>query len=284
MANIQTILEDCDLNVSRYESVHGGDINDAYCIYIKTEKYFLKVNDSAKYPAMFEKEARGLLELKENFDLVAPEMIRTGIIENNQYLILSWLERGRPSSDTMKVFGEKLAHMHLKVKPYYGFIHDNYIGSLQQQNTSCENWDEFFSEHRVLPLIRLLYDQNLITGKHLKLADSFLKNINGIFPNEHPSLLHGDLWAGNYMITSTSQVAIFDPAVYYGHREMDLGMTKLFGGFGNEFYVGYNDVYPLQQDWQKRIAITQLYPLLVHAVLFGGHYIGSALEIIDKYG
>ena len=103
------------------------------------------------------------------------------------------------------------------------------------------------------------------------------------FPIEPPALLHGDLWSGNFLISSNGQAAIYDPAVYYGHREMDIGMTKLFGGFDQRFYDAYNATYPLEKDWEKRLQVTQLYPLLVHAVLFGGHYISQVREIIKQF-
>ena len=102
-------------------------------------------------------------------------------------------------------------------------------------------------------------------------------------PIEPPSFLHGDLWSGNYMITSSGYATIFDPAVYFWHREMDIGMTKLFGGFDHRFYEAYNEAYPLEKGWEKRLPITQLYPLLVHAVLFGGHYISNVKDIVKQF-
>ena len=115
------------------------------------------------------------------------------------------------------------------------------------------------------------------------MAETFCKQLNHLFPSEPPSLLHGDLWSGNYMISSAGYAAIYDPAVYFGHREMDIGMTKLFGGFEQRFYSAYQEAYPMEKNWMQRLPLTQLYPLLVHAVLFGGHYVSSSREIIIQF-
>jgi fructosamine-3-kinase len=131
--------------------------------------------------------------------------------------------------------------------------------------------------------VKKLFDAGDLSATDIRDADLFCNNIRTIFPGEPPSLLHGDLWAGNYMITSTGYAAVFDPAVYCGHREMDIGMTKLFGGFDQRFYDAYNETYPLEKGWENRLPITQLYPLLVHAVLFGGHYISEVKHVFSVF-
>jgi len=131
--------------------------------------------------------------------------------------------------------------------------------------------------------VKKLFDAGDLSAKDIRDADLFCNNLRIIFPAEPPSLLHGDLWAGNYMIISTGYAAIFDPAVYCGHREMDIGMTKLFGGFDQRFYEAYNETNPLEKGWENRLPVTQLYPLLVHAVLFGGHYIESVKNILKAF-
>ena len=134
-----------------------------------------------------------------------------------------------------------------------------------------------------MPLVKTLFDSGRFSLKDVDNANSFCKNLREIFPAESPSLLHGDLWGGNFLITAPGKAAIFDPAVYFGHREMDIGMTKLFGGFDQRFYDAYNEIYPLEKGWEKRLPLTQLYPLLVHAVLFRGHYISQARAIIKQF-
>ncbi|MCE3259411.1 MAG: hypothetical protein K0S12_1052, partial [Bacteroidetes bacterium] len=123
----------------------------------------------------------------------------------------------------------------------------------------------------------------VFTKSDLTHAEKLCAKLPDLFPEETPSLLHGDLWSGNFMVSASGQACIYDPAVYYGHREMDLGMTKLFGGFDNEFYSAYEETYPLEKNWRERLLLTQLYPVLVHAVLFGGGYADSARRTMRMY-
>lgn len=284
MQTLQTIFSDCGLiNVQHYEKVHSGDINDAYCLITSVGKYFLKVNDKNKYPLMFEKEARGLELLRKHCSIIIPQAVKSGITDDKQWLILEWLEKGEPQKKMWQKFGEALAIMHKEPKKYFGLNEDNFIGSLKQLNKEHTDWVSFYAECRIMPLVKTLFDQGDLSSKDIQLSNSFCKKLESIFPKEPASLVHGDLWAGNYLVHSSGYAAIYDPAVYFGHREMDIGMTKLFGGFDQQFYNSYNDTYPLEKDWQKRLPITQLYPLLVHAVLFGGHYISSAKNIFHAY-
>lgn len=283
MAVLKDIINECGLHIQRYEQVHGGDINEAWCLFTSAEKYFLKVNDRNRYPAMFEKEAIGLDMLRQYCPLIIPKVIKAGERGELQYLVLEWLEKGAPQKNIWERFGEGLAMMHKMPQAYFGLNEDNYIGSLAQINTSHKEWHSFHSECRIMPLVKRLFDTGDYSSADFKDANAFCNNLRDIFPSEPPSLLHGDLWGGNYLITSTGYAAIFDPAVYFGHREMDIGMTRLFGGFDPRFYRAYDEVYPLAKGWEKRLAVTQLYPLLVHAVLFRGHYISKSKEIIKQF-
>ena len=282
---LQPILDDCGLIITGHEPVYGGDINHCYCLYDHDAKYFLKVNEAKQYPVMFEKEARGLQTFyKELPILIVPRVIKYGIAQQQQYLLLEWIEKGKPKKDFWESFGTGLALLHQKGQSYFGWEEDNYIGSIQQCNTKHQSWHLFFTECRIIPLVKKLFDTGAFSKHDTAMSASFCKQTDQLFPPEPSALLHGDLWSGNFMITATGDAAIYDPAVYYGHREMDIGMTKLFGGFENRFYDAYNEVYPFEKNWQNRLPLTQLYPLLVHAVLFGGHYIGSAREIMKQYG
>jgi len=281
--SLQNIFTDCSLNVQRYERVHGGDINDAYCLVTSTAKYFLKINDKNKYPAMFEKEARGLELLRKNCSLIIPQVIKTGITDNKQWLVLEWLDKGSPKKDMWEKFGQSLALVHKEPQESFGSNEDNFIGSLKQINSTHNEWHSFYTECRIMPLVKVLFDNGDYSKNDLLAVKNFCDRLKDIFPAESPSMLHGDLWAGNYLIHSSGYAAIYDPAAYFGHREMDIGMTKLFGGFDQRFYDAYNETYLLERDWQKRLSTTQLYPLLVHAVLFGGHYISSTRNILSSF-
>ena len=280
---LQNIFDDCGLSVIKHEKVHGGDINQCYCLYTPDASYFLKVNNAVRYPGMFEKELNGLDALRNNFSLTVPAVFKCGLVQQQQYLLLEWIETGKPKTNFRENFGAALAVMHKQPQPYYGWEEDNYIGSLPQYNSRHTSWHLFYSECRIIPLVKLLFDAGSFTKQDVSHAEFFCQKTDQVFPHEPPALLHGDLWSGNFMITATGDAAIYDPAVYYGHREMDIGMTKLFGGFDQRFYDAYNEVYPLEKNWLQRLPLTQLYPLLVHAVLFGAHYVMSARKIIKQF-
>lgn len=280
---MQRIVEECGIKTDRFQPVHGGDINRAFCIDSEQGKFFLKLNSSSEYPGMFEKEAKGLNELKQNSLIKIPGVIKNGTVDNCQYLLLQWIEKRMAKNDCMEKFGNDLAKMHQQPQSFFGWNEDNYIGSLQQQNNKRQDWPSFYSECRILPLSKLLIDQGLFDKKESDNAEVLCKRLKNLFPEEPPALLHGDLWSGNYMIGKDGYVVMYDPAVYFGHREMDIGMSRLFGGFGEQFFEAYHHAYPLQKGWEDRLPLTQLYPLLIHAVLFGGHYIQTARGILARY-
>jgi len=281
--DLQNIFKDCGLNVQRYERVHGGDINSAFCLFTSTGNFFLKVNDKNRYPLMFTREANGLDKLRELCILNIPQVIKYGSCNDQQYLLLEWLVKGTPKKDMWENFGQELAMMHKRPQEYFGLHEDNYIGSLNQNNDPHDEWPSFYTECRIMHLVKKLFDAGNFPQTDIKVAEFFCNRLKNIFPPESPSLLHGDLWAGNYLISTSGYAAIFDPAIYFGHREMDIGMTKLFGGFDQRFYEAYNETYPLEKGWEERLPITQLYPLLVHAVLFGGHYISNVRDILKQF-
>jgi fructosamine-3-kinase len=279
---LQPVFDDCKLNITHYEAVEGGDINRCYCLYGAQKKYFLKVNNAFSYPKMFEQEAAGLNALRNSSILFVPEVINCGVVHQQQYLLLEWITTGKSAANFWECFGNAMALLHQKPQPYFGWKEDNYIGSLIQKNTKHHSWNSFYTECRIMPLVRELFDTANFSKQDVSAAELFCQQLEQLFQGEPAALLHGDLWSGNFMIAANGTAAVFDPAVYYGHREMDIGMTKLFGGFDQRFYAAYNEVYPLENNWKQRLSFTQLYPLLVHAVLFGGHYIQSARSIIQS--
>ena len=268
----------------RCDPLHGGDINQCFRLYTADNNYFLKLNDSDRFPQMFEKEVAGLDALRNGSTLMIPAVIEQGIVLNRQWLLLQWLERKNPTDLSIQHFGSDLADMHRQPQPFFGWHTNNFIGSLPQINTPHSNWADFYTTCRIMPLVKMLFNDGGFTKHDTELALSFCKKLADFFPIEPPALLHGDLWSGNYMITADDKAALFDPAVYYGHREMDIGMTKLFGSFNQSFYDAYHERYPLEKDWAQRLPITQLYPLLVHALLFGTHYIEAARQVLKKWG
>jgi len=261
----------------------GGDINAVYKLSTTVGTLCVKINSADKFPNLFETEARGLQLLAENSDFTIPEVIHQGNMGDKSYLLLSYLNEGIKTTDFWQSFGEKLAMLHQQSNLHFGLDHDNYIGSLHQSNKTAESWDSFYANQRLIPQAKCAFDRGLVDLKFFEAIEALSLKLDSIFPDESPALLHGDLWSGNYMTDDNGNPALIDPAVYYGHREMDLAMTKLFGGFDTQMYQAYHATYPLEHKWEERIDLCQLYPILVHVNLFGGSYVSQAARIISLY-
>lgn len=272
-----------ELRIFDIQSISGGSINMAVKVSTKAGNFFVKWNDAHKYPDMFKKETRGLKLLESTGALKIPKVIGKDEVGEHAFLILEFLDQGNIHADFWNRFGSSLAKIHQNTHTLFGLDHDNYIGSLYQSNKQHENWISFFSEERIQPQLKLAYDSNLLDNTILKAAERLFKILNGIIPIGSPALLHGDLWSGNFMIDSGGNPVLIDPAVYYGHREMDLAMTRLFGGFDQAFYEAYHKNFPLEKGWEKRLEIYNLYPLLVHVNLFGGNYISQVASILSRF-
>ena len=281
--SLMSVLNALDLPGAVHNPVTGGDINAAYRIDSDRGTYFLKINERIPYEGLFEREASGLQELSANSRFVIPAPLKWGTVQHEQYLLLEWVQQQPPQNDSWVLFGKMLAEMHRSVQPYFGYKEDNYLGTWQQSNNPAPTWQQFYADFRILPLVRKLYDDQKLNATDSVRAENFCKTLADLFPQETPSLLHGDLWSGNRSFTAAGEPCIFDPAVYYGHREMDIGMTLLFGGFDQQFYQSYQQQYPLQPGWKQRVHFTQLYPLLLHAHLFGGQYIHRCQAILSSF-
>lgn len=265
------------------KNVSGGSINDAYELKTTLGSYFIKTNSASKYPNMFEAEARGLEVLSKKSSLETPKVVTTGTAGDLTYLVCNYIESGRLRQEYWEDFGSRLARMHQNTQSYFGLDHNNYMGAVPQNNEPCSTWGEFFVENRLRPLVNQSRKLGLLSKPIDLKFQRLYRSIPAIFPEEKPALLHGDLWAGNCMAGSTGVGCIFDPAIYYGHREMDIAMTRLFGGFAPDFYRGYNETYPLSSGWEERISIANLYPLLIHVVLFGGGYVRQVEDILKRF-
>ena len=262
--------------------VGGGCINTSLRLETGLGIFFLKYNFKDKYPGMFETESIGLQLLKKSSALRTPEVIGSSEAGVYSFLLTEWIEKKPPGKNFLNEFGRSLAALHRNSKELFGLDHSNYIGSLQQKNGMHPQWADFFRDERLEPQLRLAFDRGLAPNHWLKKFTNFYSRIDEIFPEEKPALLHGDLWSGNYM-SSEDGACLIDPAVYYGHREMDLAMTMLFGGFGEAFYEGYDQSFPLEKNHSGRIGYCNLYPLLVHLNLFGEGYAADIEKIIGKF-
>lgn len=271
------------VKVQAASPVSGGSINQAAAVTTTEGKYFVKWNSAARHPGMFEAEAKGLQLLKKPGELFIPGVVHIGAAGKDAFLVLEFVEQGRKLDDFWEAFGISLARLHSQTNEKFGLDHDNYIGSLPQSNTRHSAWSEFFACERLEPQLRLARDEGKVTRQLASRFANLFTVLDEIFPAEKPALLHGDLWSGNFMVSPSGSACIMDPAVYFGHREMDIAMTRLFGGFAEGFYDGYMQQRALEKGWEKRIDLCNLYPLLVHVNLFGGGYISQVESIMKRF-
>lgn len=258
----------------------GGCINNVLLVDIDGERTVVKKNNKHTFPEMLSKEKKQLEYLRAKSPVSYAEPLFHLEDDVHQYLGLVYEEEGENTSTAQSEFGHLLAEQHKISADSFGWAEDNYIGSLPQSNTKKDNWSDFYAENRLLYQTKLAVDQGIVPADFSKRMDAFCKELPSLFPTETPALLHGDLWGGNYFILTSGKPFLYDPACYYGHREMELGMTLMFGGFDREFYRGYEENYPLEKGWKERVQFTQLYPNLVHLNLFGTSYLGAIMKII----
>ncbi len=270
--------------ITGFKLVSGGSIATSNQIRFEDGKYaFLKTNPYDE--TMFFKEANGLKEILKTESIRVPKVL----FVDTDLLLLEFIEEGRKDKDFFSRFGLQLANLHSKTSSKFGFKENNFIGATPQVNmvskTETINWCDFYYNKRLLYQYELA-EKNGLVGNELKNGFLILESrIEEILEGseENPSLLHGDLWNGNFLCDQDSNPCIMDPAVYYGHRETDIAMTKLFGGFPNEFYRAYQKANPLPQGFDYRENIYMLYHVLNHLNLFGNSYYGQAVRLVWSY-
>ena len=264
-----------------YTRYSEGCINEVYQCKTNIGCRVLKLNDSGQFPLMFSKEIMGLNLLEES-PFRIPQVHGTGEYETWSFLILECIESGGVNLDPI-LFGTNLAKMHQMTADSFGLDHDNFIGSIEQINKQQKKWSDFYTSQRLEPLVRKAYDQGHLNKNELQLIELLYRKLKDLIPQEKPALLHGDLWQGNLIHDESSNPVLIDPAVYYGHREMDLSMLELFGSISESTMDAYQQYFPLEKCWKDRKDIHQLYPLLVHLLLFGKSYLQAIQCTLKKY-
>lgn len=264
------------------EAVTGGCINQARRLQGDQRSFFVKFN-SAERLAMFEAEAAGLTAIIASNSLRAPRPVAWGVAEGHSWLALEFIEFTSAGASTSALLGERLAAMHRHTADEFGWDRDNTIGSTPQPNPATIDWLSFFREQR-LGFQLTLAARNSAPPSLLHLGQQLLAKLPALFGNHRPqaSLLHGDLWGGNWAADTEGMPVIFDPAVYFGDREADLAMTELFGGFNSDFYAAYNAAWPLDPGYSARKRLYNLYHILNHFNLFGGSYAQQAEHVIKE--
>jgi len=279
------IEEKLKSKIKSLSSLSGGCISDAFKVTTDNgSNFFLKYNSSDSND-MFIKEANGLKELAKANAIRISEVLSF----DEDFILLEYIPTGNKKKNFFEEFGSSFAKMHKHTSESFGFNEDNYIGSNPQKNIPDENekssWVNFYFNKRILYQLQLAEGLGNSTPELRKGISKLENKIQEIIGDkqEKPSLLHGDLWGSNYMVDENGNAVLIDPAVYYGHREADLGMTKLFGGFSSEFYRAYVETFPLEDGYDYRENIYKLYHVLNHLNLFGGGYYSQALSIIKFY-
>lgn len=266
----------------------GGCINNAERIDLEDGRHFFLKSNPRPLPGMFEREAEGLEALANAGALRVPRPV--GVGGGNAgvppFLLMEWIEPGRPKRGFDEDFGRRFAQLHREATaPRFGFDHDNYLGSTPQPNAWMDDWVAFWRERRLGPQLALARRNGLSDAAMDRAGDRLMDRLDEFLaePAEPPCLLHGDLWGGNQMADSDGEPVLIDPAAYYGRREADLAMTRLFGGFGPRFHAAYEEAWPLAPGAKERGGIYELHHLLNHLNLFGGGHHSSCMAILRRY-
>ena len=273
--------------ITQTDRLSGGDINKAYALTLNTgDKIFMKANAKSN-AAFFTAEAAGLTAIAATKAISTPKIICTGTDDGEDvgysFLLLEYIKSSGKIKTYWETFARELAAMHkADVGKEFGFSQDNFIGARPQQNTPASSWIAFFRDQRLAPQFKAA-DSYFTPADRIKIT-KLLDNLDRfLIEPEQPSLLHGDLWSGNVMCGNEGKAMLIDPACYIGHREADLAMTELFGGFPQTFYDAYKEAFPLQPGYEERRDLYNLYQLLNHLNLFGPTYLEPVLAITSEY-
>jgi len=285
-AALRTVLDMPALQIESLQAVGGGCIHNAARVATTAGDFFAKWNDTC--PAdLFLREADGLRELAAaESGLVVPRVLAAmdSLEGDPPFIIMEYLSPGKGAGDRDdERLGRGLAAVHRRRGETFGFPTNTYCGATPQDNTPSASWLEFYAERRLRPILGLIDRNRAFPAPDRRLFDRLVDQLGDHLPADvTPSLIHGDLWSGNVMATSGGP-AIFDPACAYANREMEFGITTLFGGFSERFWRAYQEAWPLPAGWRERNPLYQLYHLLNHHLLFGGHYGAEALAIAMRF-
>lgn len=263
----------------------GGSINTAYHLSCTGGDYFVKLNSADRLP-MFEAEADGLRALAAAGAMRVPAPLSTGRDGHRAWLVTTFVplsNRAVRGDAQWREAGAALAMLHRHTAAEFGWHRNNWIGSTPQSNRRSGSWPHFFRDERLRPQLELAA-RNGFRGALQRKGERLMASMERFFAGytPAPSLLHGDLWGGNFAFDDDGGGVIYDPAVYYGDRETDLAMSRLFGGFPAPFYAGYEAVWPLDKGYGTRQTLYNLYHILNHANLFGGGYARHAEAMLDQ--
>ena len=277
------IIEQSLGKVQRSRPLSGGDTSSIYQIELESTTVIAKTNSASGTPDLLKAEQLGLAALAQHGIVATPKVQLYEQHTSGELLIMEYVPAGEKTTKALRAFGQQMARLHQISIPTFGWEHANYIGKLPQSNSAHPNWPQFYAHERLQPQLRLAIDAGLLSVQDAPTAERTEEVCNNFLGLPRASPLHGDLWAGNYLIDQSGKAYIIDPSFYYGHAEIDLAMSRLFGGFGPSFYEGYHEIIPLQAGAEDRRDIYQLYYLLVHLNMFGRSYLSSVQHILNRY-
>jgi fructosamine-3-kinase len=271
-------------DIRQADVVHGGDVAAAYRLDLGDGRRLFAKTHPAPPLGFFTTEASSLRWLGEAGAVPVPAVVAVADGEP-AHLVLEWIEEGRPHTTTDADFGADLAALHQSGAPCFGREDRRTTGSRGLPNEPAASWAEFYGQSRLIPLAKLARDADVLPAETVARLETLAGRLE-LFgaADEAPARLHGDLWAGNRLVDGHGRSWLVDPAAHGGHREFDLAMMRLFGGFGPACFQAYEERHPLAPGWEGRVALHQIAPLVVHAVKFGGSYIPSARAAIERYG
>lgn len=274
MPDISEVLAQVNMPEALIIRNWGGSFSSFYVVSHKAIKYFIKCSADPNAFAQYEAETAGLEAIRSVNTLKVPVVISQGVLSSGTaFLCMEYIDSFSFGPKSSEALGRGLACMHKSKHSLNGWVCDNFISVLTQSNQRTKDWGEFYIQERLIPQFELAVRKYSSRFFRPVTLERYYKQVHSMIVHETPSLLHGDLWAGNVLAGSNDGVYLIDPAVYYGHREMDIAMTLLFGGFQIEFYKSYHENFPLAEGWKERMEIYQLYYLLVHLNLFGSGYL-----------
>ena len=263
--------------------ISDGDINQAMLLETTAGRFFVKTNSNSVAGRMFETEALGLNLLAATGAIRTPTVAGFGETEVGGFLLLEYTETGYRPAGFWEEFGTAMADLHRHSAPVFGLGHDNFIGNLPQSNCQHDGWPDFYVSERLLPQLEIAEQKQQLQPADFQDFERLFKLLPELCPTEPPALVHGDLWSGNFLCNAQGQPVLIDPAVSYSHRETDLAMSRLFGGFDRQFYRSYEAAWPLASGFEQRLFVYQLYYLLVHLNLFGGGYVRQVRSILAEF-
>lgn len=264
-----------------WTSLSGGDVAEAFRVTLDDHRIVFAKTHRDPPDGFFTTEATGLTWLRDAGAVPVPEVL--AVSDDPPFLVLEWIVEGSPGPDTEVDLGRSLAALHRAGAPTFGREDRRTTGSRGLPNEPCESWVEFFATQRLIPLARMARDDGVLDTSTIRRLDRVVERLDDLAGDpEPPARLHGDLWGGNRLVDADARSWLIDPAAHGGHREFDLAMMRLFGGFGDACFSEYDSTFPLADGWRERVPLHQLVPLIVHAVKFGGGYVPAVERSLTR--